>query len=151
MENKIVEVDEVKEISELINQNLANMESIMKDLIGKGAFARVYKICLPEKNKKFALKVISKNFPKNLINPYLNFLKNFKKPFFAKAYEFIEDENNYYIIMEYYQFNLNHFIKEKMEIKNIFKIIEKLNVILFELNSKNIIFRNIKPENIFYC
>lgn len=149
MENKIVEVDEVKEISELINKNLANMESVMKDLIGKGAFARVYKICLSEKNKKFALKVISKNFPKNLINPYLNFLKNVKKPFFAKAYEFIEDENNYYIIMEYYQFNLNHFIKEKMEIKNIFKIIEKLNVILFELNSKNIIFRNIKPENIF--
>ena len=76
-------------------------------------------------------------------------MKNVKKPFFAKAYEFIEDENNYYIIMEYYQFNLNHFIKEKMEIKNIFKIIEKLNVILFELNSKNIYFRNIKPENIF--
>ena len=139
----------VKEISELINQNLANMESIMKDLIGKGAFASVYKICLPEKNKKFALKVISKNFPKNLINSYLNFLKNVKKPFFAKAYEFIENENNYYIIMEYYQFNLNHFIKEKMEIKNIFKIIAKLNVILFELNSKNMFFRNIKPENIF--
>jgi serine/threonine protein kinase len=51
--------------------------------------------------------------------------------------------------MKYYQFNLNHFIKENMEIKNIFKIIEKLNSILFELNSKNMIFRNIKPENIF--
>ena len=36
-----------------------------------------------------------------------------------------------------------------MEIKNIFKIIEKLNPILFELNSKNMIFKNIKPENIF--
>ena len=143
------EVNEVKEISKLIKEKLENKESVMKDLIGVGTIAKVYKICIPEKNKNFALKVISKFFPKNLINPYLNFLKNVKKPFFAKAYEFIEDENNYYIIMEYYQFYLNHFIKENIEIKNIFKIIEKLNSILFELNSKNMIFRNIKPENIF--
>ena len=115
------EVNEVKEISKLIKEKLENKESVMKDLIGVGTIAKVYKICIPEKNKNFALKVISKFFPKNLINPYLNFLKNVKKPFFAKAYEFIEDENNYYIIMEYYQFNLNHFIKENIEIKNIFK------------------------------
>jgi serine/threonine protein kinase len=36
-----------------------------------------------------------------------------------------------------------------MEIKIICKIIEKLNAILLELNSKNMIFRNLKPENIF--
>ena len=149
MKNEIIEENEMKEMLELIKQKLENKESAMKDLIGVGTFAKVYKICLPEKNKNFALKVISKYYPKNLINPYLNFLKNVKKPFFAKIYEFFEDQNNYYIIMEYYQFNLNHFIKEKMKIKSIFKIIEKLNVILFELNSKNMIFRNIKPENIF--
>ena len=143
------DVNEVKEISELIKQKLEYKESVIKDLIGVGTIAKVYKIFIPERSKNFALKVISKSFPKNLINPFLNFIKNIKKPFFAKAYNYIEDENNYYIIMEYYQFNLNHFIKEKMELKNIFKIIEKLNAILFELNSKNMYFRNIKPENIF--
>ena len=89
------EVNEVKETTKLIKEKLENKESVKKDLIGVGTIAKVYKICIPEKNKNFALKVISKFFPKNLINPYLNFLKNVKKPFFAKAYEFIEDENNY--------------------------------------------------------
>ena len=149
MKNEVNEENEVKEISEKIKQILTNKESVLKDLIGVGTFAKVYKIFLPEKNKNFALKVISKNYPKNVINLCLNFLKNVKQPFFAKFYKYFEDDKNYYIIMEYYQFNLNHFIKEKMEIKDIFKIIEKLNAILFELNSKNMFLRNIKPENIF--
>ena len=39
-------------------------------------------------------------------------------------------------------------MKEGIQINHIFKIIEKINTILFELNSKNFIFRNIKPQNI---
>ena len=40
-------------------------------------------------------------------------------------------------------------MKEGIQINHIFKIIEKINTILLELNSKNFIFRNIKPQNIF--
>ena len=97
------EESEVKEISKLIKQKLENKESVMEDLIGVGTFAKVYKLFLPEINKNIALKVFPKNLSKAHINPYLNFLKNIKKPFFAKIYDYIEDDNNYYIIMEYYQ------------------------------------------------
>ena len=40
--------------------------------------------------------------------------------------------------MEYYQYNLNYFMKGRMQINHIFKIIEKINTILLELNSKKL-------------
>ena len=40
--------------------------------------------------------------------------------------------------MEYYQYNLNYFMKGLMQINHIFKIIEKINTILLELNSKKL-------------
>ena len=131
-------------------QILSDPESLnVKDLIGIGTIGKVYKIEIPNEKQVFALKVISKNFPKNYITTYINFLQKIKKPYFAKFYEYFEDDKNYYFIMEYYQYNLNHFMKGGMQINHIFKIIEKLNTILLELNSKNFIFKNIKPDNIF--
>ena len=130
-------------------QILSNPESLyLNDLIGIGTIGKVYKIKIPNEKQVFALKVISKNFHKNFITPYINFLQKIKKPFFAKFYEYFEDDKNYYFINEYYQYNINHFMKEGIQINHIFKIIEKINTILFELNSKNFIFRNIKPHNI---
>ena len=124
-------------------------ETITKDLIGNGTIGNVYKIKNPNTNKFFALKIIPKTFSKDLILPLINFSKNFKKPYFAKVYNLFETEENYYIVMEYYEYNLNFFVKDGITLKNIFKIIEKLNPILIELNSKNLYFRNLKPENIF--
>ena len=51
--------------------------------------------------------------------------------------------------MEYYKYNLNFFLKGGIQIKHVFTIIEKINDILLKLNQINLIFRNIKPENIF--
>ena len=133
----------------LKEQILFSHEFIMKDLIGVGPIAKVYKLFLSDFNKKLAIKVIEKKIQKNLVMPYINFMKNVKKPFLAKMYTYVEDDNYYYIIMDYYEFNLGHFIKNGLSIQKIFKIIEKLNSILQELNAKHIIFRNIKPENIF--
>ena len=128
---------------------LTNDENIFKNLIGNGTIGNVYKITNPETNKNFALKIIAKTFSKELINSFLNFSKKFKKPYFSKVYSFFESEDNYIIIMDYYEYNLNYFVKDGISLKNIFKIIEKLNPILKELNSKNLYFRNLKPENIF--
>ena len=141
------EIDEFIDL--IIEKTITNDESIFKNLIGNGTIGNVYKITNPKTNKNLALKIIPKTFSKDLINPLLNFSKNFKKPFFAKVYSFFESEENYNIIMEYYEYNLNYFLKDGILLKNIFKIIEKLNLILKELNSKNLFFRNIKPENIF--
>lgn len=141
------------DIQEYINlikeQILFDNEKVMEKLIGIGPIAKVYKLDFEINNIKLALKIIPKTFQKNLIMPYLNFLKNFKKPFLAKMYTYFEDDNYYYIIMDYYEFNLNHFIEIGLSLKDIFKIFEKINNILLELNSKNLLFRNIKPENIF--
>ena len=144
MDNKLEEA--IICIKEDITKN-NNAQFYMNNLIGEGTIARVYKIQIKEIKTDLSLKIIPKKISN--VKPYLNFLKNIKKPFFARIYEIFEDENNYYIIMEYYKYNLNYFVKGGMQIKHIFKIIEKLNEVLLKLNTINIIFRNIKPENIF--
>ena len=126
-----------------------NVQLYKKDIIGEGTIAKVYKLNILGENKNLALKIISKEFYKNNIPAYINFLKNIKKPFFSKMYDNFEDDHNYYIIMEYYKYNLNFFLKGGIQIKHVFTIIEKINDILLKLNSINLIFRNIKPENIF--
>ena len=136
---------------ELIKENiLINQEQAMNNIIGVGPIGKVYAITFAQTNNKtLALKVISKEISKNKFMPYINFMKNFKKPYLAKMYSYFEDDKYYYIIMEYYKYNLNYIIKNGISLKNIFKIFDKLNKYLAELNAKNIFFRNIKPENIF--
>ena len=60
-------------------QILSNPESLyLNDLIGIGTIGKVYKIKIPNEKQVFALKVISKNFHKNFITPYINFFKKLK-------------------------------------------------------------------------
>lgn len=118
-----------------------NSQLYMKNIINSGTIAKVYKLNILDENKNLALKIISKEFSKNYIRSYINFLNNIKRPFFAKMYDNFEDDNNYYIIMEYYKYNLNFFLKGGIQIKHVFTIIEKINDILLKLNPIN--------ENIF--
>ena len=147
MENK----NDLNDFLELIKENiLINQEQALKNLIGIGPVGKVYAITLSqENNKNLAIKVISKEKPKDKLMPYFNFLKNLKMPYLAKMYSYFEDDKYYYIIMEHYKYNLNQFIKNGIYLRNIFDIFDKLNACLIALNSKNIIFRNLKPENIF--
>ena len=143
--------NDFEDFLELIKENLfIYPEQDMKKLIGVGPIGKVYSITFSQENyKNLALKVIPKEIPKNKFMPYVNFMKNFKKPYLAKMYSYFEDNKYYYIIMENYKYNLNNIIKDGISLKNIFKIFDKLNTYLTYLNAKNIIFRNIKPENIF--
>ena len=71
--------------------------------LGKGSYGSVYKVIKKNTNIIRAMKVIPKNFEKDNdeILREINILKNLDHPNVMKIYEFLEDDDNYYIIQEF--------------------------------------------------
>ena len=71
--------------------------------LGKGSYGSVYKVIKKNTNIIRAMKVIPKNFEKDNdeILREINILKNLDHPIVMKIYEFLEDDDNYYIIQEF--------------------------------------------------
>ena len=71
--------------------------------IGKGSYSSVYKVKNKITNLIRAMKIIPKNFQKDNkeILREINILKNLDHPNVMKIYEFLEDEQNYYLIQEF--------------------------------------------------
>ena len=122
----------------------------IKKLIGRGPNGEVY---LVEKNNKdYALKKVINNNLEDIENE-INILKSLDNKFICKYYDFFKDNEYYYIIMEYYEHNLRTLMRDYREYN---KYAEFIKTILFQIclgikyiHEKNIIHRNLKPENIF--
>ena len=92
----------------------------------------------------------------NLIENEKNILFNIKCEYIIKYYGSYKDKNNLYILIEFFEgIDLKSFINcykyknKSMEEKLIYKIILDICEGLKEIHNNNLIYRDIKPENIF--
>ncbi|CAD8097292.1 unnamed protein product [Paramecium sonneborni] len=129
------------------------------DLLGEGAYSRVYKGFLDKKNEIVAIKVIdwSKVKDKYYISGFqreVRILRDLDHQNIVKIIEMIHDasQNREYLIMEYCDSqNLTAFINQSGGVlnENITKIIlQQLLTALNVLIKKEYLHRDIKPENI---
>ena len=130
-----------------------------KKPLGKGAFGEVWKVTHENSKKIYCIKMMSKReiYEQQLINQInkeISIMYNINHPYSIKLYNHFEDNDKLYLIMEpasngnLYSFienNKNQKIKSNETIKKI--IIQTIEIIKY-LHSKDIIYRDIKPENI---
>ena len=129
-----------------------------KKLIDNGASGMVYKILNKKNNKYYILKqTLSKKIDDiEKSKNEANILKSINHENIVKYYDSYEEDNSFYIIMEYCDnSDLSDFIKKykkdgKLIDENIIYIIV-LDICkgLKEIHSKSLIHRDLKPENLF--
>ncbi|KRX00212.1 Protein kinase-like domain [Pseudocohnilembus persalinus] len=127
-----------------------------KDIIGQGAFGKIFKIRPKDANQnEKALKIIKKQKlnPQEVLNfkNEVNVLKELDHPNIIKINQFYEDSQNYYLIMEYIQGkDLLDEIQETETFNEIVvaQIMEQIFGALNYSHQNNLVHRDIKPENI---
>ena len=130
-----------------------------KSPLGKGAFGEVWKVTHENTKKVYCVKIMSKRDIIeqkiiNQINKEISIMYNINHPYSIKLFNHFEDNDKLYLILElatngnlynFIQGNKNQKIKTKEMIKKI--IIQVIEIIKY-LHSLEIIYRDIKPENI---
>ena len=126
----------------------------ISDYLGKGSFAKCYK-AIDEKKNEYALKIIDKK-SKNSINEErilneINIHKLLNHDNIVKFYDYLETENEFFILMELCINGalIDHINKiQAMSEIDVFYYSYKLFLVLEYLHSLNIIHRDIKLHNI---
>ena len=132
------------------------------NLIDKGGYGEVLKVSSIEDNQIYAMKILYKTEKDKLNKKKLNDIESFKEEVnimkelkgenFVELKEYFEDEEGYYIVMEYCDCNLSDLLNSKyqegMSIELIKKIFSQLNKALLKMNQSNITHRDLKPANI---
>ena len=131
------------------------------NVIGGGAFGKVFKILDTNSNKIYALKKIDLNNDEteeniNSIENEAKILKSIHHENIVQYYDCFKEKDSFYIIMEYCENkDLRNFInyykvnKKLIHERVILEIWKALKNAIKEIHSKNIIHRDLKPENIF--
>jgi serine/threonine-protein kinase ULK2 len=123
-------------------------------LIGKGAFSRVYKGFNIENDQIIAIKVIDKiQLKKELIKRLydeVNLLLYLEHENIVKYIDFLEDDDNFFLVLEYCAGgDLSHKIKKGCLTEEQARIyMRQLVSALKYLKNKNLIHRDLKPQNI---
>ena len=100
--NSIIDVKiNLKDFVRQRNENYLDVYDKL-EILGKGAFGDVYKVRRKNDKEIRALKAIKKNSLKvSELKNEINILKEIDHPNIMNIYEFFEDENYLYIVMEY--------------------------------------------------
>ena len=133
-----------------------NERYIQKDLIGRGVNSFVFKGYDKINKNNVAIKIKYKiqNEKKKYLKDEYNIYKKINSEYSITILDYYEDDEAYYIIMEYIELNLKKYLYEqkinnkKIEKQFIMNILTQLNEFLFKL-IENDINRIIKIENIF--
>lgn len=130
---------------------------LMREQIGSGAFASVWLATHLTSQSNVAIKVISKASLQNAnsktrFNREVSILKRMHHPFIAEFFESIEDDRNYYIIMEYAENgNMSNFVNSKgqlteLQARHYFS--ELISVLDYLHEDRKVVHRDLKSENI---
>ncbi len=139
----------------MIGHILRNYKILEK--IGEGGMGAVYKAQHLSLNRTVSIKSLNKNFFSNneIIHRFKNeaiILSNLQHPNIVTLYDYVEDENGYYLIMEYFEgMTLEYYIRNVIH-----AIPETQAILIFEqllsgfayAHGQGIIHRDIKPSNI---
>ena len=147
---------------DLIGDSSSDFEYLQ--LLGEGGFGKVLKVCSLVNHKIYAMKILkleederlSKEEKEKYFKSEIELLKKLNHPNIVKYYKSFREEDQLYIIMEYFDNgDLSDYVKvlkydknldKKPEIWNIFyQSISGLNY----LHTSGVVHRDIKPENIF--
>ena len=124
--------------------------------IGQGNFGQVKLAIYTPSNEQVAIKILNKETigsknEMNLVQRELNIIKTFSHINVIKVISIIEDEFNYYIIMEYceqgelFDYIVNH---QKLSDKESSLFFYQLINAVDYIHSHNIVHRDLKPENL---
>ena len=136
-------------------ENIKDLYDI-KEKIGEGKYASVYKAKHKPSERIVAIKIIEKENLNsnefNMIKNEIDILKICQHPNIVKLYDVYEDIERIHIIMELIEGpDLFCYLEQKdfdIEESEANKIINKLSSALYYLNVFGIVHRDIKPENI---
>ncbi len=143
-----------------MNAQLINKRYRIKGSIGSGGMGLVYLVeDIYKDNMLFAIKTIKQNIMtagnktasiETFKNEY-EIMTRLKHPNLIRVYDFEEDSDNYYIIMEYLEgILLSEYLKKLNEIDLNEKIDIFIQILraLEYIHSRNIIYRDLKPGNV---
>ena len=133
---------------------IVNEYIINRKRIGKGSFSTIYKGYSTKNNQVYAIKeiVVDKKQNKSLVKRELSVLKTLDHPSIVKLHDVIIDTNynNIYFVLDYYpkgdfaKFLDNKPLKEKFCRKYLKQLSQGLEYLL----NKDILHRDLKPQNI---
>ncbi|KAM9969133.1 hypothetical protein ACTFIW_003684 [Dictyostelium discoideum] len=143
---------EIVKISNSIN--LSNF--IIKHLVGKGGFGKVFQVVHVDTQKVYALKVIKKNHiiaKKSVVNTLAekDILKKISHPFIVNLHYAFQNEKKLYLVMDFVNGGqlFYHLQKEAIFSEDQVRFyMAELILALEHLHDSNIVHRDLKPENI---
>ncbi len=132
---------------------------MLKEMVGAGGFSTVYRAetidPLPLYNSIIAVKVLHRRrLERTQINQFVKegkIVKNLEHPNIVKVFDVIQQDDNFFILMEYLDSDLLKAIRTKKEIfneKNLIDIIVKSAKGLSYIHQNGIIHKDINPSNI---
>lgn len=130
---------------------------LMVRQIGSGSFASVWLAQHIKTELQVAIKIINKNKiesanSKTRFNREISLLKQMQHPFISEFYESIENDQNFFLVMEYAENgNLHDFINSKgrlneLQARHYFS--ELISVLEYLHGEKRVAHRDLKAENI---
>ena len=138
---------------------LCNGKYVLIKEIGKGSFGTVY-LAKYKNNQLCAIKIISKNLDKaklDYLNTEIEIMKLVKHINIIRLYEIFNDNSNFYLVMEYCNgMDLKKYLTKNYKdckLPEILcrNILKQLAEGMKYYNSKKIIHRDLKLENIMIC
>ena len=124
--------------------------------IGEGTFGKVKLAIHKLTEEQVAIKILEKKKIKNpkdyeRIKKEIKYMEMLNHPNIVKIYEIIEDDNNYYIVMEYVSGGelFNYIVKNKrLEENEASFFYSQIVHIIQEIHKHKICHRDLKPENL---
>ena len=137
-----------------------NQKYLIIEKLGQGAFGSAYKVLNKDNNNIYVIKKIemtnAKEEEKSQIKNEATILSGIDSQYIVKYYDSFSDNNSFNIVMEYCNgLDLRKFIdshrkkKKFIEKELIYQIISDICLGIKEIHSRNLIHRDLKPDNLF--